>query len=191
MFVTATSSFPFCSPARSARFSGTPLELVPRLLVRSRPLLEGRRVVRLRRLYTGRSPFVVADEGGSRCVGEGEEEAFSTCLRGEVVMPFFDFARGSWVDGGEAWEMDVFVLEGGGASASDEFEVEVAEDEELCSGFRVDLIVRRSFGRGDDVAGSCGSSAALSTTSSSEDIVSSRWNLSYPSFLYPSAYRDL
>ena len=31
-------------------------------------------------------------------------------------MPFFE--RGLWVDGGEVMEMDVFVLEGGGASAS-------------------------------------------------------------------------
>ena len=86
--------------------------------------------------------------------GEEEEEAFSTCLRGEVVMPFL--GRGSWVDGGETWEMVVFVLERGGASASSESDAEVSEDEDAGSGFRFDvsnaLIVRRSLGRGDDVA---------------------------------------
>lgn len=136
-------------------------------------------------MYRGRFPYVVADEGESRCVGE--EEAFSTCLRGEVVLPFFE--RGSWVEGGEAREMLVFELEGERPSASSELDAEVFEDEDSCSGLRVDLskasflIVRRSFGRGDDVAGACGSVV------SSEDIVSSRWNLSYPSFLYPSAYQ--
>ena len=39
-------------------------------------------------MYEGRFPFVLVDGGGSCC--EGEEEAFWTCLRGEVVVPFLE-----------------------------------------------------------------------------------------------------
>ena len=205
MSVTATSFFSFSSLAGNARLGGTPLE--PASFARSLPLLEGRRrLARLRSAYRGRFSFVLADGGGSRCEGEGEEEeAFSTCLRGEVVVPFL--GRGSWAEGGEAREMLVFELEGGRSSASSsESDVEVSEDKDSGSGPRVAfshaslLIVRRSFGRGDGIAGSFGlvvSSAApccprgvLSSLSSSRDIVSSPSNLWLPSFLYSSAYQD-
>ena len=102
--------------------------------------------------------------------------------------------------------MEVFVLEGGGASAS-ESDADVFEDEGSGAGLRFDfsnaslLNVRRSLGRGDEIASSCGtavSSAApccprcvLSSLSSSRDIVSSLWDLRPPCILYPSAYQDL
>ena len=125
--VTATS-FPAPPPAGNARLSGTPLPSTS--FARSLPWpVELRRLVRSRCVCRGRFPFALADKGGSRCAGE---EAFSTCLRGEGVMPFF--GREGRVGGGEGGEMGVGGVEGGGSSASSESDAEVSDDEDSGSG---------------------------------------------------------